>query len=45
MPENKDKSAKENLAESYRSRLTIEDINHLDQLADRTIKEKIEFKD
>ena len=39
-----DKSAKENLAESYRSRLTIEDINHLDQLADRTIKEKISYE-
>lgn len=39
-----DKSAKENLAESYRSRLTIEDINHSDQLADRTIKEKISYE-
>ena len=39
-----DKSAKENLAETYRSRLTIEDINHLDQLADRTIKEKKSYE-
>lgn len=39
-----DKSVKENLAETYRSRLTIEDINHLDQLADRTIKEKRSYE-
>lgn len=39
-----DKSAKENLAETYRSKLTIEDINHLDQLVDRTIKEKKSYE-
>ncbi|WP_051604499.1 PAS domain S-box protein [Flavobacterium sasangense] len=39
-----DKSAQENLAETYRSKLTIEDINHLDQLVDRTIKEKKSYE-
>ncbi len=39
-----DKSAKENLAETYRSKLTIEDINHFDQLVDRTIKEKKSYE-